>query len=118
MGAPAWEAELVGATSTTRACRPRASAKRLEYRLRLDPRVFDCHISKVSGAGVIVCFHSEIDGLTAAFDAVLTAIDVQVIKTPVQAPRTNAIAERFIGTIRHELLDRILVANQRHATAS
>jgi transposase InsO family protein len=66
---------------------------------------------------VIVCVHGEIDCLTAAFDAVLTAIDVQVIKTPVRAPRANAIAERFVGTIRHELLDRILAANQRHATA-
>ena len=54
---------------------------------------------------------------TAAFDAVLTAIDVTIIKSPVRAPRANAIAERFVGTIRRELLDRILIINQRHATA-
>jgi putative transposase len=54
---------------------------------------------------------------TAAFDAVFTALDVRIIQTPVRAPRANAIAERFVGSIRRELLNRILVINRRHATA-
>jgi transposase InsO family protein len=54
---------------------------------------------------------------TAAFDAVFTAIDIQIIKPPVRAPRANAIAERFVGTVRRELLDRLLIINQRHAAA-
>jgi putative transposase len=57
---------------------------------------------------------------TPAFDAVFTAIDVRIIRTPVRAPRANAIAERaerFVGAIRRELLDRILIVNRRHAAA-
>jgi hypothetical protein len=47
---------------------------------------------------------------------VFTAIDVTIIRTPVRAPRANAIAERFVSSIRRELLDRLLIINQRHAT--
>ena len=52
---------------------------------------------------------------TATFDAVFTSSSIQIIQSPVRALRANAIAERFVGTIRRELLDRILIINQRHA---
>ena len=49
---------------------------------------------------------------TAAFDAVFAAANIQIITTPPQAPRANAVCERMIGTLRRELLDRILIVNQ------
>jgi putative transposase len=51
---------------------------------------------------------------TAAFDRVLTAAGVRILKTPVRAPRVNAIAERWIASARRECLDRMLIAGERH----
>ena len=51
---------------------------------------------------------------TAAFDAVFTGADLRIIRTPTQAPRANAIAERFIGTLRRECLDHLLITGPRH----
>jgi putative transposase len=51
---------------------------------------------------------------TDAFDAVFTSEGIRILPTPVRAPRANAIAERWIGTVRRELLDRILIVNRRH----
>jgi putative transposase len=51
---------------------------------------------------------------TAAFDAVFAGADIRIIRTPVRAPRANAIAERFIGTLRRECLDQLLITGPRH----
>jgi transposase InsO family protein len=49
-----------------------------------------------------------------AFDAVFRSADIEIIKTPPQAPRANAICERLVGALRRELLDRTLIASERH----
>jgi putative transposase len=51
---------------------------------------------------------------TAAFDAVFAGADIRILRTPVRAPRANGIAERFIGTLRRECLDHILITGRRH----
>ena len=51
---------------------------------------------------------------TAAFDAVLADAGIRTVLCNVQTPRMNAIAERWIGGCRRELLDRTLIWNQAH----
>jgi putative transposase len=51
---------------------------------------------------------------TPAFDAVLAAAGIRIIRTPVRAPRANAIAERWIDTLRRECLDHLLITGQHH----
>ena len=50
---------------------------------------------------------------TAAFDAVFETTGARILHSAVQAPRMNAICERLVGTLRRELLDRVLIAHVR-----
>ena len=50
---------------------------------------------------------------TRAFDDLWHAVGVEVILTPIQAPNANAVAERWVGTVRRECLDHLLIAGRR-----
>ena len=58
--------------------------------------------------------HDRDSKFTAAFDEVFRSEAIRIIRTPVRAPRANAFIERWIGSIRRECLDRILILNRRH----
>lgn len=54
---------------------------------------------------------------TRAFDAVLAGSGITAIRIPPRAPQANAFAERWVRTLRHELLDRTIIWNERQLWA-
>jgi transposase InsO family protein len=49
-----------------------------------------------------------------AFDRRLRGLGVRQLRTPVKAPRANALAERWIRSARNECLDHMVIFNERH----
>ena len=58
--------------------------------------------------------HDRDSRFAAAFDAVFASEGVRIIRTPVRAPNGNAHVERWVGSVRRECLDRLLIAGRRH----
>jgi transposase InsO family protein len=65
------------------------------------------------GRQVRLLIHDRDAKFSRAFDALLTTEDIKVIRTPVRAPNANAHMERWIGSVRRECLDRLLIAGRR-----
>ena len=63
---------------------------------------------------VTVLLRDRNSRFTRAFDAVFTADGIRILTSPPRAPRANALCERMIGTLRRELLDRVLAVNEHH----
>jgi len=50
----------------------------------------------------------------ATFARVAAASGITILRTPIRAPRANAVCERFLGSVRRECLDHLLVLGERH----
>jgi len=57
--------------------------------------------------------HDGAGQYSRAFDAVFEGSGIEPITTPPRAPMANAYAERWVRTLRHELLDRTIIWNER-----
>ena len=92
-----WHRRLLARRWTTQSARPGrpampAGVRGLVIRLATDNPLMD-----LNDAGRR--FRFLIRDRDAKFTAAFTAIDVRIIRTPVRAPRANAIAERFVGSL-------------------
>jgi putative transposase len=57
--------------------------------------------------------HDRDSKFGGGFDSVFESEGIAVIRTPVQAPNANAHAERWVGSVRRECLDRLLILSRR-----
>src|SRR6266508_2467350 len=48
-----------------------------------------------------------------AFDSILRSEGIEIVRTPIQAPNAKAYAERWVGSVRRECLDRLLIFGRR-----
>ena len=57
--------------------------------------------------------HDRDSKFSRAFDEIFRSQGIEIVRTPIHAPQANAYAERFVGTVRRECLDWILIASRR-----
>jgi transposase InsO family protein len=67
-----------------------------------------------AGARPTVLLRDRDAKFAAAFDAVFAAQGVRVVRSPARTPQANAFAERWVGTIRRECLDWLLILGPGH----
>ncbi len=66
------------------------------------------------GVGPRFILRDRDDKLGRDFDRAAEGVGARALKTPVRAPRANAVCERFLGSVRRECLDHVLVLGERH----
>ena len=71
------------------------------------------HLSDES-ASMRFLIHDRDTKFAAAFDNVFVSEGLEIILTPFHAPTANAVAERWVRSVRQECLNHLLILNQRH----
>jgi putative transposase len=71
-------------------------------------------IDRFSGGDFQFLIRDRDTKFAAGFDTVFRSEHIAPLRTPARAPVANAYAERWVGTVRRECLDRILILGPGH----
>ena len=93
---------LAGGTTTPNVAWVTQPARQLSWRLQ------DGAIAARS------LIHDRDSKFSPGFAAVFRSEGVEVVRTPYRAPSANAIAERWVGSVRRECLDHLLIVSEAH----
>ena len=66
------------------------------------------------GCGPQFIIRDRDDKFGAGFDRVAAGAGARVVRTAVRAPLMNAVCERFLGSVRRECLDHVIILSERH----
>jgi transposase InsO family protein len=58
--------------------------------------------------------HDRDSKFISGFDAIFRSEGVEIVHTPYRAPTANAVAERWVGSVRRECLDHLLIVSEAH----
>ncbi len=96
------------------------SIRRLLARARLGPAPRHSGPSwreflRAQAASIVACDFFTVESVfLRRYYVLFCSEQIRIVKTPVRAPKANAIAERFVRTVRAECLDWLLILNRRH----
>jgi len=65
------------------------------------------------GQSLRFLLHDRDSKFSGAFNEIFRSEGITIVRTPIRAPNANAYAERWVGTLRRECRDRILIVNRR-----
>ena len=72
--------------------------------------------SEIADSEIAACYlhHNRDSTFVPSFDAVVRSEGVEIVRTPYRAPTANAVAERWMGSVRRSCLDHLLIVSAAH----
>ena len=77
-------------------------------------RQFSWHLQDGDPGAIKFLIHDRDSKFARAFDTVFRSEGLEIVRTPYRAPTANAIAERWVGSVRRECLDHLLIVGEGH----